>query len=321
MVWVTVGTLDLEKRDESAAALIEKVNGVKDHPALAILESVDEPAWDYGKVGPRIPAEPFVEAYPIIKQADPNHLMYMNHAPTNLVKTMRAYNGGTDIVAMDIYPVNPGDLKPMYALFEDGHQGDLNNMTLSQVGDYADKMRHVTGPNRPLFMVLQGFSWEMLRKEEERDESKVLYPTHYQTRFMAYQSIIKGANGILYWGTHYTPQPSECWDSIKLVVRELADLAGPLAERNEPITVDFDYHEMGRSVDDGVQIRAKRYDGKLYLFTCNADKNPCKATVSGLNGWTALSTLNEDRDAPALAEGAFTDTWEPNEVHVYVLEK
>ncbi|MCP4641660.1 MAG: hypothetical protein GY851_14550, partial [bacterium] len=117
MVWVTVGTLDLEKRDESAAALVEKVNGVKDHPALAILESVDEPAWDYGKVGPRIPAEPFVEAYPIIKQADPNHLMYMNHAPTNLVKTMRAYNGGTDIVAMDIYPVNPGDLKPMYALF------------------------------------------------------------------------------------------------------------------------------------------------------------------------------------------------------------
>jgi hypothetical protein len=321
MTWNTVGTIKMDDKEASSAQLIERVNAIKDHPSLAILESVDEPAWTHMKAEWRVPPEPFLEAYPLIKKAAPNQLLYMNHAPTNLVKTMRLYNGGTDIVAMDIYPVNPGGLKPAYALFEDGYQGDLNNIYISQVGEYVDKMRRVTGPDRPLLMVLQGFAWEMLRKEEERDESKILYPLYPETRFMAFQSIIKGANGIVYWGTHYTPRDSDCWIDLKRVVKEVADLAGPLAERAADVAIEADYHEMGRSVDDGVQILAKLYNGKLYVFTCNADKNPCKATLSGFGGWKTCAVLNEDRQALPLADGTVTDGWKPFDVHVYVFEK
>ena len=45
--------------------------------------------------------------------------------------------------------------------------------------------------------------------------------------------------------------------------------------------IAVDYHEIGHSVDTGIQWLAKEFDGKLYLFTCNADKNLCKATLSG----------------------------------------
>jgi hypothetical protein len=323
MTWTSVGTIDLDNREASTAKLKANVEAIKDHPALAFIETVDEPAWEWMKANQRVPAEAFAEAYPVIKSIDSRHLLYMNHAPTNLVKTMRMYNAGTDIVAMDIYPVNPGGLKPSYALFEDGLQGDLNNTTLSQVGDYVDKMRKVTGPNRPLFMVLQAFAWEMLRKEEERDMSKVLYPTHYESRFMAFQSLIKGANGIIYWGSGYTPQPSDCWTGIKRVASEVAGLGGPLAERTADITIEADYHEMGRSVDDGVQTLVKLHEGKLYLFTCNADKNPCKATLSGLGGWKACTVLNEERDDSAMAieNGTITDTWQPFDVHIYEFTK
>lgn len=323
MTWVSVGALDLEKRDESQQKLVGRVTEIKDHPALAFIETVDEPAWKDGSAEQRVPPNVFAETFPVIKGVDPNHLLYMNHAPTNLVKTMQAYNAGTDIVAMDIYPVNPGGLQPMYAIFPDGHQGDLNNEHISQVGDYVDKMRQVTGPNRPLLMVLQAFAWEMLRDEkglEERRQEKIAYPTYEQSRFMAFQSLIKGANGIIYWGSHYTPQPSDCWTGIKRVTREIADLAGPLAERTAPIPLAIDYHEVGHSVDDGVQTLAKESGGKLYLFTCNADKHFNKATISGLAGWTACKALNEDREVP-LENGAITDSWRRFDVHVYELTK
>ena len=319
--WTSVGTLDLDDRQAGAEKLLARVNAVKDHPALAFIESVDEPAWTWMEAGARVPPEAFAEAYPLIKEADPNHLLYLNHAPTNLVKTMRAYNAGTDVVAMDIYPVNPGGLKHMFALFPDGRQGDLSNEHISQVGEYVDKMRQVTGPNRPLFMVLQGFAWENLVEEEHRRQEKILYPTYLQSRFMAFQALIKGANGIIYWGTHTTPQPSQAWTDLKQVVREVADLAGPLAEPTAEAPYGLDYYEMGHSVDAGVQILVKDLGGKRYVFTCNADKNICKATLSGLGDWAACAVLYEDGRSLPIENGALTDVWKRFEVHIYELTR
>lgn len=319
MTWTSVGTLDLDNREASTAKLLDKVKALKDHPALAFIESVDEPAWTWMKAEARVPAEPFIEAYPLIKELDPNHLMYMNHAPTNLVKTMQAYNPGTDAVACDIYPVNPGGLRPQYALFEDGHQGDLNNQTISQVGEYVDKMRRVTGPSRPLLMVLQAFAWEALRKED-RDESKVLYPTWEQSRFMAFQSLIKGANGIIYWGSHSMPQPSEAWTGIKRVTRETADLAPILSARTSGFEPTVEYLEIGHSVDDGVQWLVKEHDGALYVFTCNAYRYPCRATLGGFSEWKTCTVLNEDRTID-IVDGGITEDWQAFDVHLYRFEK
>lgn len=318
MTWTDAGTLDLNDREASAKALADRVNAVKNHPSLAFLETVDEPAWTWMKAEARIPAQALVDAYPLIKQADPNHLLYTNHAPTNLEKTLKAYTPGTDITAVDIYPINPGGLKTQYALFEDGLQGDLLNTYISQVGEYADKMRRVAGPDKPLFMVLQGFAWEMLTEEKERRTEKILYPSYSESRFMAHQSVIHGANGIVYWGTHFTPQPSDCWDGIKRVVRQLADLAGPLAAPSADMQIAIDYEELGRSIDKGIEWRAKQHDGKLYLFTCNADKNPCKAAISGLGAWKTCTVLNENRTLPVV-DGSITDAWSRFDVHTYEL--
>lgn len=316
MGWVSVGAVELDKLEESSQALRERVTALADHPALAVIETVDEPAWTWKSPEQRVPAEVFALSYPIIKEAAPGRLLYMNHAPTNLVKTMRAYNAGTDIVAMDIYPVNPGGLREQYALFEDGHQGDLLNTYISQVGDYVDKMRQVTGPDRPLLMVLQAFAWEMLRDEAERDEAKVLYPLYDESRFMAFQSVIKGANGVVYWGSHFTPPDSQCIADLNKVVGQLAELEPVLAERAHDLPLETDYIEMGRSVDAGIQWLAKMHDGQLYLFTCNADKNLHKATLRGLGEWTSCEVLHEDRTV-AVENGAITEEWPPFSVHVY----
>jgi hypothetical protein len=73
-------------------------------------------------------------------------------------------------------------------------------------------------------------------------------------------------------------------------------------------------------VDDGVQLMVRDYGGHRYVFTCNADGNKCKATLSGLGEWSKAVVLNEDREVP-VTDGAITDEWRRFAVHVYRLEK
>lgn len=324
MAWTNVGTVDLGKQEESQAQLRERIMAVKDHPAVAFYEQSDEPAWTWiGEAGakpgaPRVTAAQFAAAYKVIQEVDGSHLVYTNHAPTNLVSTLQGYNAGTDIVAADIYPVNPGGLKYMFALFPDGHQGDYNDTYLSQVGRYTRKMREVAGPNRPVFMVLQAFAWEALLPEEEQRAEKILYPSYEESRFMAFQSVINGANGIVYWGSHFTPQPSDAWTGITRVVRELADLSPVLVGQNVQPNLSFSYHEIGFGLDEGVQWLAKEHDSSLYLFTSNADKHRNTATISGLADWKTCEVLNEGAARSlAVEQGTVTDTWERLDTHVY----
>jgi hypothetical protein len=317
--WVPIGghlTFDKEV-DAKRAKLAEVVDGLKDHPALLAWESVDEPAWTHMKAEQRVPAAHLAAGYRALRELDPNHPVWLNHAPANLVETMREYNAAADIIACDTYPVIVPGLQPMYALWEDGYQGDLLNVHISQVGEYVEKMKRVAGPEKPVWMVLQGFAWAMLEKEEKRQNDKIRFPTYDETRFMAYDAIVHGAKGILYWGVGYTPQPSPFWSDLKRVVNELSGLHDVLAAPTRDLAVGVRYHELGHSVDTGVAFLAKAFEGDVYLFTVNDDKNPVKVTFTlpqKRDG--TLDVVAEDRDVPVKA-GCFTESYKPFDVHVY----
>jgi hypothetical protein len=230
------------------------------------------------------------------------------------------YNPANDIIACDIYPVIPEGIRVSYALFPDGKQGDLLNTYISQVGEYTDKMRKVGGPSKPLFMVLQGFSWEMLRKEGDRDPSMILYPDYHQSRFMAYNAIIHGANGIIYWGTRYTPPEAAFWKNLKDVTRELGDMQEVLAAPAYPQEIAKRYHELGNSVDVGVEILAKKIAGDLHLITANADRYPVRVSLEGLENYSRAEVMAEDRTLD-IQNGKLTDDYRAFDVHVYHLKK
>lgn len=317
MTWANVGAPRSEDDLPKFQRAVQRAAGL---PALAFVESVDEPAWTMRKPEDRIPPEALIRGYTIIKEWAPNCLVYTNHAPTNLVSTLQRYNAGTDIVAVDLYPVIPHGLALPGLTFEDGLQGDLNNPYISQVGEYVRKMRRVAGPGRPVFSVQQAFAWAMLLKEDERDEKLILYPTHEQSRFMAYQAIIEGASGILYWGSHTMPKPSPQWGDLKRVIRELADLEKVLSARTVRPGTEIQYHEVGHSVDDGVAVMIKDFGDVRYMLTCNADRYPCRATLSGFGDWSRGAVLHESRTVE-LDKGTLTDDWPAFGVHVYRLER
>ncbi len=317
--WISLGGWDTNHPQNSRNRLRKVVTSFQKAPALLFWESVDEPAWTWKKATPRVPPEPLIQEYRFVKSLDPTHLFYLNHAPENLISTLRRYNSATDIVACDIYPVIPHGIREQYALNPDGRQGDLLNCFVSQVGAFTRKMRRVAGPNRPVFMVLQGFAWEMLRKPQDRDTTKILFPTLKQTRFMAFDAIVNGANGLLYWGTAYTPQTNPFWNSLAQVTHELKDLAPVLSAKEVPQNSPPIYHEMGHSVDKGVVFKVKSAPTGIFLLAANEDPNPVKITWTRFKKFHKATVVGEGRTLP-VDQCHLTDVFEPFDVHVYKLE-
>ena len=319
-IWTTVGSIDPKNRRQSETAIRKVVESLKDDPAVLWFETQDEPSFVNGKpLAIRIPPEEIIATYDFVKRLDPNRILYLNHSPTNLVSTLRKYNGGTDIVAADIYPVVPHGIRESYALWGDGMQGDYSSDQINQVGLYADKMRAVAGPAKPVFMVLQGFAWEALR-EKDRDPKMVRYPTRDETRFMAYQSVIHGANGILYWGLPYAPPESGIWESIQSVARELAQLKPELSAPKATLGLRLDYHDTGHSLEKGIEWVAKPSADATLLVAANADKNPVDVTLSTPAGFRACEALFGARQ-PGFRRGAWRESFRPFEVRVWRLRR
>src|SRR3989442_3320155 len=63
------------------------------------------------------------------------------------------------------------------------------------VGDYTQIMRQVADGKKPFWMVLQ-IAWSGVVKPGKT----LRFPTFAEERYMTYQSIIKGARGLVYFG-------------------------------------------------------------------------------------------------------------------------
>jgi hypothetical protein len=273
--WLTTGS--------EPAGIRKVVNEFAKNPAVLFWETEDEPSYQWKKPGPRVTPEKIKAAYALLKQLDPERPVYLNHAPTNLVSTLQAYNPGGDILATDIYPVIPHGIRELYALWPGGRQGDFADTYISQVGRYADKIRQVAGPSRATFMVLQAFAWENLR-EKDRDPSAVLYPTREQLRFMAWQSVVHGVNGILWWGLSYNPEGSKIWDDLTAIVKEMNTHAAALNGAVEKAALNLTYHDTGHSLDRGAEWIIKQGGEERLLVVVNADPNPVDVTIAGVPG-------------------------------------
>src|SRR5678815_1241048 len=81
------------------------VNRFKEHPGMGAYYGVDEPQWG------NHPIDRMVRAYQIIKELDPDHPVWVNHAPRGEVEELAAYNVTCDATGLDIYPIGypPGE--------------------------------------------------------------------------------------------------------------------------------------------------------------------------------------------------------------------
>ncbi len=279
--WIAVGggmdfATDAAKKRENLARLVAAIGN---EPGLLCWESIDEPAWGGQS------ADGLYQGYCYLRALDPQRPIWTNHAPRNLVSTLAHYNRATDAAGCDIYPVPPSV----------GHS-DLPVKNLSVVGAETDKSRHSVNDEKPVFMVLQGFGWEELwRKDGAANQPQPVMPTFEQSRFMAYDAIVHGANGLIYWGTHHTEKPSRFWSELRSLVSELAALQDVLAARAE---TGPDRAQLVTPTA-GVLLLHKRVGPHSYVILVNesADRAEVTVRVPGLQA-TTLKRLFEDRQVP-----------------------
>src|SRR4030095_7809922 len=260
------------------ASLRSLVNEFKNHPALVVWKNLDE-AWWGGT-----PAADLQRGYDVIKQEDMNHPVEQTHAPRGTIADLQPYNTAADVLAIDIYPVS---VPP-------GKHSLLANKEISMVGDWTKFLLDVSGGQNSLWMVEQ-IAWSGVTPP-----NVVVFPTFWQSRYMAYQAIVNGARGLMLFGGTVASVLNEqdaplgwnwtFWDDVlKRVVEEVGDhspLAQALVAPNSPLPITFS----GTTAPD-IEFCVREVPPYLYIIACKREGATANVTFSGLPAWVATGEV------------------------------
>jgi hypothetical protein len=294
----------IEAKTPKREELLRKILGrFKDHPAMACWKGIDEPQWG------KHPIEPMVNAYKLIKQLDPDHPIWVNHAPRGEIEDLKPYNVTLDITGADIYPIG----------YPPGTHSLRPNKNMSMVGDYTKLMMEVAEEKKPVCMVLQ-ISWSGVIKEGKT----LRFPTFAEERFMTYQAIINGSRGLLYFGGHIgkacTPEDAKLgwnwtfWNRVlRPVVEEIGDkspLYPALTAANSKLPI--------KCAGEGMEFVVREVGDEVFILACKREGATIQAKFTGLPPeLTSADVLYESPRKVEAKNGQFTDWFAPFDVHVY----
>lgn len=311
--------------------LRKQVEAVKDHPALAVWEGPDEVIWNFTaysglhrtlniyptrdewwrqtelayEYSEKKGAEIFPkmrEGIELLRSLDPHKRpFWINEALESDVKFARAYMDWIDITGCDIYPIKKEE------------------RLLGRMAHATDRWRAI-GRGKPVWMVMQAFSWHELGDYYGHKEAA--YPTFAESRFMAYSVIAHGASGILYWGSEVlTSDPFR--ESLYCLVSELAAL--------QPFLVAPDHAQPKVTVipskedeaTDSVRAFARRAgeDGLLAVVNEN-DQRHMGVVVTGLEPLEGRTLdLLYGKETATVTGGETVLRLQPYEVKVYCTKR
>jgi len=322
-----LGVMPLAFQQGATDAFRAKVASVADHPALAVWEGPDEVVWNFTaysglhrKLGVHKTSgewwrqTPEAVAYAEQKAAEiiPNmrdavalirsldqhdRPVWINEALESDVRYVRQYLDFVDITGCDIYPVNQNDRR------------------VARTGSAVERWKQA-GRGKPVWMVLQAFSWHELG--DYYGAKQPAYPTFAESRFMAYDVIVHGARGILYWGSHYLKN-DEVRQAIYALTSELAALQPLLAAPEAPGARLALVELPDEHPDPRVAMTARRAGDDWLIILVNEDNDSHMAVVveglDALEGRT-LHLLYGD-ESQTIAHGELITRLQAQEVKVF----
>jgi hypothetical protein len=248
--------------DKEKEALLKKaIETFKVSPGMGLWKGADEPDWGNSHNPKNSTPEEVAHVAKIIHENDPDHPIWLVQAPRGTVQSLKRYDAGWDVGGIDIYPVS----------YPPGVHTVGKNKELSMVGDFTRMMREVAG-EKPFWMTLQiAFSGVV------KPGRTLRFPTFPEQRFMAYEAIINGARGLVYFG---------------------GGLPQTLNERDKPLGYNWTYFDkVMRPLFEEVGPRSPILpallapDSKVKL-TVTADKPPKRAVA------TKAEEIKNDPNAP-----------------------
>jgi hypothetical protein len=310
--------------DDDGNALAQRIRSLADHPALAVWEAPDEAIWHAHRQPTNWATKRLWSLPPdqmdavqklldvlvaglsrgsaLIRSIDPGRALWLNESGANQLTLARCVSS-LDVVGFDAYPVPSRVEKPMH-----------------HVGLDLDRFRAIA-PNKELWMVEQVFSWNNLDPERKKAEAPI-YPTVEQSRFMAWQAILHGATGLLWWGSSFEDRPTPIVGTVMSVVSEINQLHAYLAGGEvTSVRVCADTRAYPATAL-GIGHICRRAGNGTLLVLANEDPFEQEAIVTGLD-WLDVRTMRPicEPSAPftRIDEGYIT-SMQPYEVRLYVSE-
>ncbi len=297
-----VGWMPLPLQAGATDALRDRVNQFKDHPALAVWEGPDEVVWcftalsglyrqrDVHKIRhawwhqtPAAIAFAEKEAATIMPNLnagaklvreldDQDRPLWMNEALKSDPKYVRQYSDSFDIIGSDTYPVR-WDRRPVHAM-----------------GVATEHWKRIGRGEKAIWMVLQAFSWS--DSGGYHGDTPDAYPSFDESRFMAYDVIVRDGRGIYYFGADILKSEA-CREAIYAVTSELDALQEFLVLPAYP-GVKVDLVELPEeSVEDPAKSTGK--DGAWYPGSvARLGTGSVHATVRHIGDEWLVVVVNED---------------------------
>src|SRR5919198_2541415 len=301
--------------------LLKKVvDAFKAHPALGAYKGIDEPQHS------KVPAAGLVRAHTKLHALDPDHPVVIIQAPVGTVADLKPYRPAFDITGADIYPV----------AYPPGRQSDRTNRDISVVGDVTKTMVGAAG-GKPVWMTLQ-IAWSGTATSTSRPDSVPRFPSLPKERFMAYQAIVNGARGLMFFGGHFIqitrPRDAKAgwnWTFWQLVLKPL--LLELTSTAVAPALVAPDAGATVSPSAQDVELVARQDAQFLYVIAVRRGAATSRVTFSGLpetiSDGQVLFEYTQDPLPPPIGagrqvfrtvgvtDGAFRDWFGPHDVHVY----
>jgi hypothetical protein len=321
-----MGWMPLGVQGGATDALRERIESVVDQPALAVWEGPEEIIWTFtayssleksagftredwyaqrpkatryaeGKAAEIMPK--IAAGIALVRELDERQRpFWINEAADSDMRYARQYMDSIDITGCDYYAVRS------------------EGTDLPSVGRMVDRW-HAIGRGRPVWMVLQAFSWHVAKRGRTR-----LYPSFAESRFMAYDSLVHGARGLMYWGSTEIDEP-RFRTSLYALTAELARLGDYLlaAEHNGvgAVTVLDVFEPQGL----GVRASLRRHGNQWLLILVNEDAHRhLGVDVTGLDALEGrrLVELYGD-DEVTVEHGGMTARLQGFEVKVYTTDR
>jgi hypothetical protein len=307
--WVNLATLaDAEPGKLKDTRLREVINLLEHDPALAMWKGADEP-WLAGFTPEELRYAFCVSTSVGVpswceQPMDDAHLWVTIQAPRGTAQDLAPYSSVTDVHGIDDYPVT---------------WDKRDDPNLHEVGEWTQRIASVT-PNEAVWTTLQICA----SGSSGPNPGEFVLPTRKQERYMIYDAILNGARSLAFYGGNI----DRCWTDtdaqfrwnwtywntvLKELVQEIS-ADSPIA----PALVEPGSTRVLASSDATTQgISREGANGELWVIAARSGTGSSQVTISGLPSGRTSGTVYTEGRSVAAADGAFTDTFEQWDVHVY----
>ncbi len=222
-----------------------------------------------------------------------------------------------DVLSEDIYPIPDGKRK----------EGQGYNINTFLVGEHTERLVKMGSVNeaqhKPIWMVLQGFGWGDF--DVFNNPKDFIPPSKHEMRYMAYDAIVHGATGLIWYGPFDTKSDDnhvEFWKNLKAMASELKELYPVLTCPNELLPEKLNFLKEDGSTAEHLKCKIKLLKDRVVVIVVNTRAEPLQNVTISLSAeneaqLTRVKALTEARDLEVNDNISWTDDFDQYGVHIY----